>query len=240
MMKVCNLFQRVGGTASLLMAGLAMSACATNGGPTDAANEPIAEVDLANGSRVMFFEPAPGALAVGQQTAFGVAPVETAGKSAVEVYRSIAPGRPVPALLAQAQARVDEARRDRPARELPAKPASVAGTESFTSGGFADSFCYNESYAFINCHLGVNDNGVTGNLAGTHTDVDEMKTSICVNSGKVTLRTWVDGDPHLAVQVTNGNCWSWHLWNGGDDTIRVTSTIDSASANYFLAVKWNL
>jgi hypothetical protein len=242
MMKVSRMINCMGG-ASLLMAGLAMSACATGGGPTDqAANEPIAEVDLANGSRVMFFEPVPGTLAIGQQTAIGVTQVETAGKSAVEVYQSIAPGRPVPALLAQAQARADAARRDRPARALPAKPASVTGPgpESFNAGWFADNFCYNEPYTFINCHLGVNDSGVKGNLAGTHDDVDEFKTSICVNSGKVTLRTWVDGDPHVGVQVTDGNCWGWHLWNGGDDTIAVTSTIDSASANYFLAVKWNL
>jgi hypothetical protein len=243
MMKVCDLFQRIGCGASLVIAGLAMSACATDRGPTDdAASAPIAEVDLANGSRVMFFEPAPGSLAIGQQTAFGVTPVETAGKSPVEVYRSIAPGQPVPSALAEAQARSDEARQSRPARELPAKPASVAGpdSESFVASSFASNFCYNESYTFINCHLGTNDGGVTGNLSGTHINVDEFKASICVNSGKVTLRTWVDGDPHLAVQVTDGNCWTWHLWNGGDDTISDSSTIDSASANYFLAVKWIL
>jgi hypothetical protein len=242
MMKVFDVIKCLGGGASLVMAGLAVSACATNGAPTDAANDPIAEVDLANGSRVMFFEPVPGTLAIGQQTALGVAQVETAGKSAVEVYRSIAPGQPVPELLAQAQARSDEARRDRPARALPAKPASVAGPgpESFSADWFADTYCYNEPYAFINCHLGVNDTGVKVDLAGTHTDVDEFRTTICVNSGKVTLRTWADGDPHLAAQVVSDHCWGWHLWNGGDDTIRVTSTIDSDSANYFLAVKWNL
>lgn len=241
MMKVCDVIKRLGGGASVVMAGLAMSACATDRGPTDAADEPIAEVDLANGSRVMFFEPAPGTLAIGQQTALGVAQVETAGKSAVEVYRSIAPGQPVPELLAQAQARAD-ARLDRPARVLPAKPASVAGPgpASFSADWFADTYCYNEPYSFINCHLGTNSTGVKVDLAGTHTDVDEFRTTICVNSGKVTLRTWVDGDPHVGVQVIAGNCWGWHLWNGGDDTIRDTTTIDSDSANYFLAVKWNL
>jgi hypothetical protein len=241
MMKACDVIKHVRGGASLLMVGLAMSACAADRGPTDqAANEPIAEVDLANGSRVMFYEPVPGTLAIGEQTALGVAQIETAGKSAVEVYRSIAPGQPVPEALAQAQARADAAQAARPARALPAQPAAVAGTESFSASGFASNFCYNEPYAFINCHTGTNDGGVTVNLSGTHTDVDEFKASLCVNSGKVTLRTWVDGDPHVAVQVLGGNCWTWHLWNGGDDTISDSATIDSASANYFLAVKWNL
>lgn len=243
MMKMGDVIKRVGGGASLLLAGLAMSACAADRGPTDqAANAPIAEVDLANGSRVMFYEPVPGTLAIGEQSALGVAQVDTAGKSAVEVYRSIAPGQPVPEALAQAQARADAAGAARPARAQPAQPAAVAGTdtESFSASGFANSFCYNESYAFINCHLGTNDGGVTVNLSGTHTDVDEFKASLCVNTGKVTLRTWVDGDPHVAVQVTDGNCWTWHLWNGGDDTISDSTTIDSASANYFFAAKWNL
>jgi hypothetical protein len=87
----------------------------------------------------------------------------------------------------------------------------------------------------------VNDGGVTDNLDGTHDDIDEFKTSLCVNSGKVTLRAWVEDDQTLGVQVTDGNCWTYHWWSGlsNADSIRVTSTIDSASANYFLTVKWN-
>jgi hypothetical protein len=246
MRKMCDVIKHVGGGASLLLAGLAMSACATDPGLADpaangAASDPIAEVDLANGSRVLFFEPVPGTLAIGQQTTVGTSPVETAGRSPVEVYRSIAPGQPVPEPLAAARARADEARRDRPARELPAKPESVAGTESFGESWFQDNFCYNEPYHFINCHTGVNDAGVTGNLAGTHLDIDEFKTSICANSGKVTLRAWVEDDQTLGVQVADGNCWTYHWWSGlfNADSIRVTSTIDSASANYFLVVKWN-
>jgi hypothetical protein len=241
-MKICNRFQRAGGAASLLMAGLAMSACAVEGSPTDeAANPPIAEVDLANGSRVMFFEPAPGALAIGQQTAVGVAPVETAGQSPVEVYRSLAPGQPVPGALADAQARADEARSARPAREPSAKPAAVTGTESFSASWFVSNFCNNTNYSFINCHTGPNNTGVTGNLDGTHTDIDEFQTTLCVNSGKVTLRAWVEGEQTLGVQVLAGTCWTYHWWSGlfNADSIRVSSTIDSASANYFLTVMWN-
>lgn len=241
MMKVSNLFQCVGGAASLLIAGLAMSACAVDRGPADeAANPPIAQVDLANGSRVLFFEPAPGALAIGQETAFAVAPLDTAGKSPVEVFRSIAPDQPVPSALAEAQARADAARSARPARELP-EPAAATGTESFAASWFANNFCYNEPYTFINCHTGPGDDGVTGNLDGTHTDIDEFKTTLCVNSGKVTLRAWVEGEQTLGVQVTDGNCWTYHWWSGlfNADSIRVSTTINSTSANYFLVVKWN-
>lgn len=242
MMKICNLFQRAGGTASLLMVGLAMSACAADGSPTDEAQAPpIAEVDLANGSRVLFFEPAPGALAIGQQTALGVAPLETSGRSPVEVFRSIAPGQPVPSALAEAQARSDEARSARPARELPAQPAAVTGPEAFSASWFGSSICSNSHYSFINCHTGPNDTGVTGNLDGTHTDIDEFQTTLCVNSGKVTLRAWVEGEQTLGVQVLGGNCLTYHWWSGlfNADSIRVSSTIDSASGNYFLAVMWN-
>src|SRR5207248_204078 len=151
-----------------------------------------------------------GAIAIGQQTAIGVAPVETAGRSPVEVYRSIAPDRPVPEVLASAQARADEARRDRPARAPAAKPAAVTGTQSFAPSWFANNLCYNESFFFINCHLGANDNGVTVDLDGTHSDVDEFKTSMCVNSGKVLFRAWIEGDQHLGIQLTDNQCWTYH------------------------------
>jgi hypothetical protein len=240
MMKVYEVIKCVGGGASLLMAGLAVSACATNGAPTDAASDPIAEVDLANGSRVMFFEPAPGALAIGQQAASGVAPVETAGKSPLEIYRSIAPGQPVPSALAEAQVRADQARSARPARALP-QPAAVAGPEDFSASWFASTVCSNTNYSFLNCHTGPNNTGVTGDLAGTHDDIDEFQTTLCVNSGKVTLRAWVEGDQTLGVQVLGGNCLTYHWWSGlfNADSIGVSSTIDSASGNYFLAVMWN-
>jgi hypothetical protein len=185
----------------------------------------------------MFFEPSPGVLAIGEQTALGVAPIDTAGKSSVEVYRSIAPDRPVPQLLADAQARADEARRDRPLREAP----STGRTESFTANWFANNYCYNEPFFFINCHLGPNENGVTGDLDGTHADVDEFKTSMCVNSGKVAFRAFIEGDQHLGIQLTADQCWTYH-WSSGifnADNFRVTSTILSTSGNYFLAVKWN-
>jgi hypothetical protein len=81
----------------------------------------------------------------------------------------------------------------------------------------------------------------TGNLDETHYDIDEFKTSMCVNSGQVTLRAYVDSDQRLGVQLTAGNCWTYHWWSGvwNADSIRVTSMVNSTSANYFLAVKWN-
>lgn len=241
MVKMCDVMKRVGVCASLLLAGLAMSACATEGGPTnETANEPIAEVDLANGSRVMFYEPVAGVLAIGESTALGVAPIETAGRSPVEVYRSIAPGRPVPELLAEAQARADEARRDQSVREVPEKPAK-GSTESITANGFDNTFCQDSYYSNIHCHLGSQNGGVTTVLDGTHSDIDEFSTTLCVNSGKVEFRTWVEGDQRLDVQLFGGDCWTYHWWSGlfNADSMRVATTILSTSANYFLTVKWN-
>jgi hypothetical protein len=240
MMKACDVIKHVGVGASLLLAGLAMSACAADGGPTDqAANEPIAEVDLANGSRVMFYEPVPGAVAIDQQYPIGVTPVETAGKSAVEVYRSIAPDRPVPEPLAEAQARADEARRDQPAREQPAKPASGVGPESITVGGFKNRYCNDPSFSFINCHTGPNDKGVTTNIDGTHDNISSFETTLCVNSGDVTFRTWVEGVQQIGVDVPNGLCRTYD-WPFFAFIVEESTTITSPSgANYFLVVKWN-
>jgi hypothetical protein len=226
----------------MLLAVLAMSACAMDGGSTDeATNEPIAEVDLANGSRVMFYEPVPGAIAIGEQTAIGVAPVDTAGKSPLEIYRSIALGQPVPELLAAAQARADEARGERPAREQPAKPASVAGSSSFSASWFDNTYCQDPHYFNRTCHLGQDETGVKVDLDGTHYDIDEFSTTLCVNSGKVEFRAWVEDEKRMDVQIYGGDCGTYHWWSGlsNADSMRVATTILSESANYFLTVKWN-
>lgn len=115
------------GIGANLLVVLGMSACATEGATTDeTAMQPIAEVTLANGSVVSFYEPSPGAIAIGERTKIDVAPLDTAGKSAVEVYQSIAPNQPVPEALVAAQARSQEARRDQPAREVPPHAAKCS------------------------------------------------------------------------------------------------------------------
>ena len=239
-MKISNVMMRGGVGGSLLVAGLAMSACATDGAPTSAAsNDPITEVSLDNGTKVSFFEAGQGAIAIGQDTAFGVAPVATEGMSAVQVYQSIAPGKPVPSQLADAQARSDQSRAGRPLLSAGAKAATNGGTASFTSSWFETNYCYNGGgFTFINCHA---DPLPTGNLFGTHDDVDEFVLSECTNVGKVTLSASIEGDPHLAVQIAAGHCYTYH-WTSGlsnADYIQDSAVIDSATGQYGLAVKWN-
>lgn len=237
MLKLCDVMKRIEGGAILLLAGLAMSACATDGASSEEAqSQPLAEVGLENGSRVLFYEPSPGALAVAEQRAFGVAPADTAGKSPLEIYRSIAPGQPVPALLAAAQARSDEARRDRPAREVPQQPAFAGSSASITADEFDRWYCQDPYYSFRTCHLGT-----TTELDGTHYDIDEFKVTMCVNSGKVELRVWVEDEKKLDVQLLGGDCITYHWWSGlfNADSIRVKTDILSATANYDLTVKWN-
>lgn len=242
MVKMCDVNKSVGIGVCLLLAGVALSACATEGDPTNqTASDAITEVPLANGTKVTFFETTPGALAIGQQTAVGVAPIATGGRSPLEVYQSLAPGQPVPERIAAAPARTSAGPSDQTAREAPVASAAAASSESFTANWFDNNFCQDPNYSFINCHLGNSNGGVTVNLDGTHTDIDEFETTACVNSGEIVLRAWVEGDQTLGVQLHAGDCWTYHWWSGlfNADSIRVSSTILSASANYFLVVKWN-
>lgn len=237
-----EMMKRAGVGASLLVSCIAMSACAVDGGATDdAANAPIAQVDLPNGSQVLFYEPVPGALAIGEQSAIGVAPVDMSGKTPLEVYRSIAPDREVPAALTAAQLRADEARRARPVRAVPAQLTSKTGESSITANGFDNTYCSDPYYLFGTCHLGQDNTGVKVDLDGTHFDIDEFSTTLCVNSGKVEFRTWVEDEKRMDVQKFGGDCWTYHWWSGvwNADSIRVATNILSSSGNYFLTVKWN-
>ncbi|HMG19887.1 MAG TPA: hypothetical protein VK607_01175, partial [Kofleriaceae bacterium] len=81
MMKMWDVIKCVGIGANLLVV-LGMSACVTEEATTDeTAIQPIAEVTRANGSVVSFYEPSPGAIAIGERTKIDVAPLDTAGKS---------------------------------------------------------------------------------------------------------------------------------------------------------------
>jgi hypothetical protein len=241
MMKIWDVLKRVGFGANALLVGVAMSACATDGDVADeAAVQPIAEVTLPNSSVVSFYEPSPGAISISERTKIDVAPIATQGKSAVEIYRSIAPDQPVPEALVAAQVRSEEARRNQPTRELPPPPAK-GGIESFSASWFDATYCQVPGYFNRHCHLGTDENGVTVELDGTHYDINEFYTAACVNSGKIQYRVWEDGDNHLDVQLYGGDCEWFHHTTGlfNDDSFRVRTDILSASANYFLSVLWN-
>jgi hypothetical protein len=224
-----------------LVVTTSMFGCAlTTESATKPSNDPIAEVTLETGTKISFFEPSPGAIAIGQDTALGVAPVATAGMSAVELYQSLAPGQPVPQAFVDAQARADQARIVRPSARSTPKASSVAGTSDFSSGWFADNHCYEDdgvSWHFINCH---GTQLPTGSLDGTHGDIDEFRDDACANTATITLRVWVEDDQTIGVQLTPGHCYAYH-WSSGvfnADSFRTTTTVNSAG-DYGLAVKWN-
>jgi len=243
MSKLFDAMKCVGLVGGMLAASVAMSACATDDAPGAAtASDPIAEVSLDNGTKVMFFETGPGSIGIDQEAPLGVAPVSTAGLSAIEVFQTIAPGKPVPARLAEAQARVAAARSARPASKVAraaTKQAAGAGTESFTSNWFETNYCYNQSgWSFINCYAGPL---LTTDHSGGANDIDEFFVGVCVNSGKVTMRAYVEGTLMTAVQITDGFC-HWYHWTSGlfnADNFQDTTTINSASGQYGLVVKYN-
>src|ERR1044071_9036919 len=76
----------------LVAASLLAPACAVDA-PTATGDAPIAELALAGGVPVSFYEPRPGALAVSETAPAGVQPPPHS--RAVELYASLAPGRPV-------------------------------------------------------------------------------------------------------------------------------------------------
>jgi len=136
---------------ALLIAAL-IPACATE--PTTTTAQPIAEVELASGAIVSFYETSPGAIAISEQYAIGEAPVPTIGRSASEVYRSIAPGQPVPDLLLAAEKRAVEARASRPHAPLPPPRASFIDNKTVDDKWFADTYC-GGSWDNIWCRLNM-------------------------------------------------------------------------------------
>jgi hypothetical protein len=240
-MVTCDAIKRSGFVTGLLAAGLAMSACATSGTGDEVQNgDPIAELTTGDGTTVSFYEPVPGSIGVSQQLPMGMAPLATAGKSAVALYQSLAPGQPVPQALLGAQARADQARSDRPASQVTAKAVPSGGTESFTSDWFETNHCYENDgvfWHFINCHA---DPLATASLDGTHIDIDEFRVDACADTASITLRVWIEGDQKLGIQLKPGHC-EWYHWVSGlsnADSFESSATVTSAG-DYGLAVKWN-
>lgn len=244
MMFKCDAFKQGGFVTGLLAAGLAMSACATNGDEpqSGASSDPIAELTTANGTTVSFYEPTPGSIGVSQELPLGMAPLPTGGMSAVALYQSLAPGQPVPQALLGAQSRADQARSTRPAPQITAKaaPSDGDGTESFTSSWFENNHCYEDDgtfWHFINCHA---DPLLTTGIDGVHGDIDEFRVDACADTASITLRIWIEGDQKLGIQLKPGHC-EWYHWTSGlsnADSFESSVTVTSAG-DYGLAVKWN-
>src|SRR6185436_19283663 len=135
--------ERLSGT--LMVAGLALSGCAADAG--NSADEPIAQVSLESGLAVSFYEPMPGAIEIAQIAPRGVKMV-SADLRAVELYASLAPGRPVPPALAAAQVRLDVARAKRGETIAPSRQSNVGpiATSSFIDNKTVDDKWFVDTY----------------------------------------------------------------------------------------------
>src|SRR5215467_4857821 len=98
---------------------------------------PIAALALANGNQLEFYEPSPGWLFVSEAGTAGTAPTAHNGRTAVELYRDLAPDGQVPEVLAAAEARMAARRADPTPAPFVAegtitpKAADVAPTANF-------------------------------------------------------------------------------------------------------------
>lgn len=238
MLNKCNVMTCVAMGASMLVAG---AGCATDGSaPELDRSVAIARVALASGTTVAFYETSPGAIAVDQLMPDSVSALEVGGLTAVEFYQKIAPGQTVPAQLVAAQQRADAARSARGrSLAMPGGPAAHPNPQ-ITSVDFESKYCFNNQsqWQFINCHA---DPFVTTGLFGVHSDIDAFQSAICVNSGKVRWTATADGDPVFGLDVPEHFCLVRNYDSGSSnaDQIIVTTSLESATANYGLAVKWN-
>jgi hypothetical protein len=202
-----------------LIAGIAFAgACGTEtaAGDEPIASEPIADVALANGSVVSFFEPSPGEIVVEQEGPLGLAPVGLSQHSAVDLYRSLAPGEVPPAALIAAQARQDAARAERgPARDAGGR-APIAGSAAAPGGPgpqldnnlFVALYC-GGSWDALWCRTDLH-----GGFFTTYTSVDEAYWTVCSDIGTVTLRIVVGGSLLKDHDVLAGSCYFVH-WTSG-------------------------
>jgi hypothetical protein len=147
----------------------------------------------------------------------------------------------VPAQLVAAQRRADAARSARGlSLVMPGGPAASHPNPQITSLDFESKYCFanQQDWQFINCHAAP---FLTDDISGRHSDIDAFQSDICVNSGKVRWSATADGDPVFSLDVPEHFCLIRNYdsgWSNADD-MTVTVSLETATANYGLAVKWN-
>jgi hypothetical protein len=192
-------------------------ACTTE---SNAPTQPIAEVSLANGNVVSFYESAPGAISIAQEFSKDTAPVADQGRSAVEVYRSLAPGQPVPGALADAQARADEARANRPVAVVPPRESWIDNT-TIDDKWFANTYC-SGSWQQLDCAL----NKTTNNYYYGFSDVDEVYIAGCADRGTERLSVSIDDDDQRNWTLLEGRCVLWHWTSGWTNSTIIGYVLD--------------
>lgn len=206
--------------ASVLLALCALPTGCTTDTDTDT-NDPmesIASLTLTNGNRLEFYEPSPGLVLVSEAGIVGAVPTPHDGRTPVELYRDLAPDRPIPDALVAAQARSEALRPEAaPATAEDRSPAvttaSVAepttlgfiDNQSCDDHWFSDNFC-NASPDWQMCLLN-HWNGAFAQLSS----VDFVQHAVCADIGAVTLKVQMGDGTGIIRDVLEGHwlSWSW-------------------------------
>ncbi len=168
---------------------------------------PITTVALDNGNQIEFYEPSPGMLLVSELGTAGVAPLASTERNPVELYRELAPGKPVPAALLAAQARSESlppGASPKVTAESQERTVAPNPTASFIDNEACDDYWFNNnfctgSYDWSMCLLN-HWNGAYASLSS----VDYVKHAVCADIGNVTLR----------VQMGDGTGGLWTVLAG--------------------------
>lgn len=214
----------------LLLLSTLLAACTDQAASTSST---VAEVRLDNGNTVTFLDTGDGSLAIKQDYALGVQPADTTNLSAVGVFRAIAPGREVPAALADAQARADEARVSRPPL-VATKPIPWIDNTTIDDQYFVSHYCAIQGWEDIN-KCGYN---YTGGWGWYYTDTDRFHGVTCTDRGDVTMKVTVDGEPH-EYDVAQGKCVGYS-WTSGwlNETVRIDVTNVGGTDRYHVSAKF--
>jgi len=192
----------------LLLAGL-IPAC-TSSEPSSVM-QPLAEVNLASGAVVSFYETSPGSIAISEEYAIGEDPVPTIGRSPIDVYQSIAPNRSVPVALTEAQARATEAYASRTHAPLPPSRENFINNTTIDDEWFANNFCVG-SWDNIWCRLNQT-TAIGNNTPMIDDDTDEVYEEGCADRGQFDMWLNVDDTVHWWT-LTQGKCRFYH-WTSG-------------------------
>lgn len=226
----------------LVMAGLVLAAgCATDDGSS--ADEPIAQIALEGGGRVMFFEPSPGALEVAQ-----IAPKSVAMRGelrAVDLYASLAPGRPVPDALLAAQRRFDASRAEHgetlvatPQLDVgPTTTSSWIDNKTIDDHWFHDHRCgYDELFFFDypdvdHCKVNLDKDSPTSASSSNFNDTDHTVVTACADVGSVTLMTLAPVFHQW--DLFEGDCVNYWWSSGWQNTTAASQVVNVNAANRY-------
>jgi len=182
-----------------------------------ASSDAIASVSLASGVTVEFYEPSPGELLVVQSARAGVTPLQLTADHPLELWHELAPDRPAPEALVQAQAHLDEAARDpvvaRPALTATgsvaaahdAHPVYFIDNQSCDDHWFSDTFC-GGSYDWQMCLLNHWD-GAYAKSGGVH----HAYYSACADIGNITLQVKMGSGDGGIWDITEGT-YRYYSW----------------------------